>query len=383
MRIFIIISVFLCLLSCKDDQYPENSKIINIDVDKSVRFFEAEKLLDTIGHSIIKLDTTNNSIIGNIAQLRVYNEHIYILDDVGKVIWIYDLNGNYVSKISAKGKAKNEYIDIQDFCVSDNNIYILDNFAMKLLIYNNNGFCIKTLDIKNYWANSLFVIKDDIFLYNQTSDSPNGKYHIFKIDNDGNLLNSYLKFDIDYGIGQDLNRYSKINEEISICLYPDNLIYRIDSAGCKLAYSVNFVNKNLPEKYYENNLRSLIKHGVTDRFVLGVDKFQESDYYIFISFWYKSEYYTAIYNKINEVVEVCRGILVSSFYKMGFGKYFIQDGYVYEILEAGVFKAIFNEIKSDNNIDNKYILEINEANKTLSDNSNPIIIRYKMKSLCL
>ena len=157
MKIFIIISVFLCMLSCKDDSYVGNSKTINIDVDKSIRFFEAEKLLDTIGHSIIKLDTTNNSIIGNIAQLRVYNEYVYILDDVGKVIWIYDLNGNYVSKISAKGKAKNEYIDIQDFCVSDNNIYVLDNFAMKLLIFNNNGFCIKTLDIKNYWANSLFA----------------------------------------------------------------------------------------------------------------------------------------------------------------------------------------------------------------------------------
>ena len=68
-----------------------------------------------------------------------------------------------------------------------NRIYILDNATMRLLEYDITGGYIKTLDISRYWANGVFAINDMIYLINYASETDNGQYHIFKIDNNGNL----------------------------------------------------------------------------------------------------------------------------------------------------------------------------------------------------
>lgn len=107
---------------------------------------------------------------------------------------------------------------------------------------------------------------------------------------------------------------------------------------------------------------------------------QESLNHILISFWNEKEYSTAIYDKISGSVEVCNGILVTSFYRMGFGNYFVQDGYVYNIVDAILFKIIADEvIKNNTNLNDKYIKEISEINQRIDDDSNPVIIKYKLK----
>lgn len=384
MKIFLIgIIITVTFISSCNDTAPtnDNSITIDIDIDKKVKFADAEMLLDTLGHSIIILDTVDNSFIGDVDNLKVSGNRMYIWDRDNKTIFIYDLNGSYLSKIKSLGRAKNEYIDIEDYYVSEDKLYILDNVTMKILIYDTIGKYIKSLDISMYWANSLFVIDNIIYLINNTSDTENGKYHVFKIDDNGKLIDSYLKFNYQLEIGSDMNVCSEINKTFNLCIPPINTIYKIDDSECQPAYNINFIDKNLPKKYYEKNLMALISEGVTDKYILGVDRMHESLNHLIFCFYHKGQSTTAIYDKINRDVKVSNGIIVSSYYRIGLGNYFICNGYIYNIVNSSVFKIVADQIiKKNTNPDDKYIQEVDEINRKIVDSySNPLIIRYKLK----
>lgn len=282
--IFIFSIVFL--VSCVDSRSTdENVKVIDIDVSQFVNSFDMSLLLDTSKCSITVLETTENNLIGHVDKLSVVKDRMYVLDCDNSIILIYDINGKYLSKIASRGRARNEYTEIADFYVSENRLYLLDNMGMKLLIYDLFGQYIRTLDISMYWANGVFAINDMIYLINYASETDNGQYHIFKIDNNGNLKDKYLELDKKYRNTPHLKAYSEVNHVFSLCMSPVNEIYRIDSISCQLAYRVNFVNKNLPEKYYEKDLRALIQAKIPDKYILGVDQIQESSNYLFIYFW--------------------------------------------------------------------------------------------------
>ncbi|WP_455508625.1 6-bladed beta-propeller [Butyricimonas paravirosa] len=381
MRLFKYLLFLGSIISCTNTaSVNENAKTINIDVAESVKFFDADNLLDSIGHEIIMLDTVDNNFIGHVSKLSVMRNSIYIWDRDNNAIFIYDINGKYLSKIASQGRAKNEYIGIDDFYVSKEKLYILDNVAMKLLVYDVMGKYIKTLDISMYWANGVFAINDMIYLINYDSDTQHGKYHVFKIDTNGNLKDRYMKFNGQSGIGPDINIYSQVNNVFNLCILPENNIYQVDSFSCGLAYKINFVNKNLPKKYYKKNLRSLIQERVLDQYILGVEKIQESLNYVFLNFRDNKEYYTALYNKSNNSVTVCEGIIISSAYKIGLGSYYICDNYIYEIVDANLFKILVSSLlKKNAKLKDKYMMELERIDQKITEDNNPLIIKYKLK----
>ena len=381
MKLLVLLFLFLTVFACANSvSVQENCKTIDIDVDKSIEFFYADKLLDTIGHEIIVLDTAKDSFVRHTNKFFVEDGKLYVWDDEYKTIFIYGSDGRYLSKIASQGRARNEYASIDDFYVANGRMYILDNLTMKILEYDSMGNYIKALDVSMFWAERLFVQDSAICLINYSSETDNGQYHIFKIDEDGELKDKYLKFDRSYQHVPDLKAYSKVDDVFSLCM-PANMIYLLDSMSCRPFYHVNFVNKNLPDEYYEKDLRKLLEEKKADKYITGIDQIQESTRYLFIYFWYDWEYYTAIYDKVNDCVTVCKDILMLSMYKMEWSNYYIINDYVYSIVDASSFKILVEEIvKKNPMVKDKYIAALEQLNKKITDYSNPIIIKYKLKS---
>ena len=376
--IFIFSIVFL--VSCVDSRSTdENVKVIDIDVSQFVNSFDMSLLLDTSKCSITVLETTENNLIGHVDKLSVVKDRMYILDCDNSIILIYDINGKYLSKIASGGRARNEYTEIADFYVSENRLYLLDNMGMKLLIYDLFGQYIRTLDISTYWANGVFAINDMIYLINHDSDTQHGKYHIFEIDSNGVLVNRYWKCKEMAGIGPDMNVCSSIDGEFHVCILPENSIYKIDTSSCRLDYKVNFVDKNLPTKYFAKDLRTLIQERVVERYILGVEKIQESQNYLFIYFRYNGEPHTALYNKLTEETIVCGGLQISSMYGIGLGNYYVIGNDIYEVIDANTFRILVPEIEKYKKRNDKYIWKLEKISNEISDEDNPIIIRYRLK----
>ena len=72
---------------------------------------------------------------------------------------------------------------------------------------------------------------------------------------------------------------------------------------------------------------------------------------------------------------------MSSMYRMGFVDYYIYDDCVYGIVGASAFKGHVAIIMRENEKSkDKYIEELEKVNREITDYSNPVIIKYKLKS---
>ncbi|PUZ24939.1 hypothetical protein DCC81_11520 [Chitinophaga parva] len=118
----------------------------------------------------IPLETTSESIFGNISQLEILNGYYIILDYDKNAIFIFTLNGKYHSKIQGK-----PHSPIYKFLINkwtNQIIYTSDNYRT-VTYCDLNGKVIKTEKnmssngIPNIYLNSHFISEDQLLSYDQ------------------------------------------------------------------------------------------------------------------------------------------------------------------------------------------------------------------------
>lgn len=140
------ISVLAIVTSCsynkQNNIIQSSSKQLICDIDSSLLIKNLSEMCDSV--SFIQLETNNNSIVGNIDKIVVDSVNIYMLSNNN--LFIYDKQGKLYSKISKMGHAKNEYIAINDFCISRASIFIADTQARKILVFSRSGAYERTIE---------------------------------------------------------------------------------------------------------------------------------------------------------------------------------------------------------------------------------------------
>lgn len=129
-----VVSVFLCLCSCSG---PNNKDVWNFlyhanitKVEDSVAWGD---LVDSVTY--IKLETNDKCKIGEVDQLLVANERLYV---VSNGIHCFDMEGHHIFSINQRGRAKNEYVEIRNVNIVSDRLYLYDNHLAKELIFNAN-----------------------------------------------------------------------------------------------------------------------------------------------------------------------------------------------------------------------------------------------------
>lgn len=87
---------------------------------------------------IIPLETNSNCLIGQISEIEIYNDTIYILDkNIAKALFMFDKNGNFIKKIGSLGKGPGEYISPKSFTIDNitRQIKILDEYKVLLFSF--------------------------------------------------------------------------------------------------------------------------------------------------------------------------------------------------------------------------------------------------------
>ena len=116
--LFFIIAICTC---CKSDAPIAAFEQIDLDVvNKRECAFRVENA------RLFPLETTEESLIARVDKIISKAPYIYILDSRQKVIFIFDYDGHYLTKIDKIGRAGGEYASIEDFDVGDNgDLFIL------------------------------------------------------------------------------------------------------------------------------------------------------------------------------------------------------------------------------------------------------------------
>ena len=113
----------LLLFSCSGGTNSGGKSVIDIEstVGKGA-VYNASEFIKSIKY--VPLETTPNSMVGNIIDIIVNNNKIYVRDDEN-VIKIFDLNGRYLHTFDRQGRGPEEYTSFIDFEMTpDGHIYI-------------------------------------------------------------------------------------------------------------------------------------------------------------------------------------------------------------------------------------------------------------------
>jgi hypothetical protein len=360
-RYILFLMIFLLAVSCKREiSGSQGEHILLVDYSNKAKIKLSEFVSDV---SIIRLETTSNSIIGEISKIQFFNDRIYLLDMRSNAVYIFDISGKFIYELNKIGQGPEEYIALTDLQVNKNGIYVLDISTHRIIRY---GFDFKFLEaIKFNTLGSGFVPDNTGFwLYNETNMLPDD-FQLTRIDNKGSVIAEYFQ--------------RNTRPHLSYSYASSNVFQRNNN---KLYFSPRWGNEIHEEGYGEWN--PAFQFSFKDKTYTGEmnisDEDIENDDYVFRRNYFILDDYLIIDYKV-------RDMRLFSFYNKRTHK--IVSGSIENDMISASYNRFFPQFSEGNflieSIDAHYVFEyfpdLKEIDvlKSLQPDDNPILILYTLK----
>ena len=130
----------------KPDSIPEiipehkNISIIDVPVDIESNVINYSLLIDSTYY--VKLQTTSESLIGDIDKILFGRDRIIIIEKLQrKSALLFTNDGKFIRKIGKEGNGPGEYVNLRDIAIDFDNgmIVLMDDFGRKILYFDLDG----------------------------------------------------------------------------------------------------------------------------------------------------------------------------------------------------------------------------------------------------
>ena len=209
--------------------------------------------------SIVKLETTEQSIVGNYSKISIVDDVLYILDDVrSKSLFRFSLDGKFIDKIGNVGQGPGEYTEPTDFYVLNGYVYIYDEFQNVILRYDKDGnyisstripflaFQVAQYDTLSYVFRSYNTMNPHFTSLDQCN--------MWVTDTSFNIIKSGMKYPVPTNtLAFDSDAMKRIGNEI-ICYEPfcDSLFVLDQEYNLQCKYSLDF-GGHRKKSFYSSN----------------------------------------------------------------------------------------------------------------------------------
>lgn len=290
--LFLIIQLvnYSCKLTSQEIKIVGEPKEIMIDLKSPVE----RNLLGAVDiKEIIRLETSPESVIGSVRQIKVCDELLFILDEAQKKVLVFNINGNFLNSIGKPGKGPGELIIPLDFDLipKEKEIAILDNMKRRILIFDYKGQFLYSIHHKLRVTNIAYKNKEFWLFSGKTENTEYGNYELFCIDMTGKILKKSFKIkenllNTGFGSMQGHNIFWHKKDKLFFCHMFDYNIYNITENKIIKYSSFNFGKNNISEK---TTNRLITDRAFSDKmaiepskFIWGFYSFQETDNYYFL-----------------------------------------------------------------------------------------------------
>jgi len=309
---FLLVSLLILLLaSCSkgiDSQLNFGDAKYVIDA-KNVfsKMTPQDSLFSSI--TLIPLETTDDCLIRMITGLKIQDSLIYI-NSFFQELLVFDFTGKFVRKIGSLGNGPGEFNYMGDFLFTDEgDIQILD--FKQILTYSKDGkfkFSQKFdfTDTKYYCnADKFAKIKNgDYFLWGGNPGGGDDEfkrniYMMYKVNSKLQMESRF--FPLGNGDGGNNDRFRKYNDTIIFAPYQlDNSLYQIDDQGnISVRYYFDFGKYSIKNKVKDPSQHIDIKNVNIDDLVTGIDRYSETDNWLFTIFSINRKGYSILTSKKN------------------------------------------------------------------------------------
>jgi len=414
MRSIILGYLLFCSVASAQTGKIDSSEMVTLRIDpQTARGAAVSQVFSEV--EFIPLETTKESLFGNIHQLKIVDDNYVIFDYDTKAILIFSKDGKFKSKINASNiqpeKNDKNKTEFNSFTVEkENNINYIVVFAHPRAFYFDlTGKQIKKVMIKDYYKQN--TSRDFKIANNSTSIRPDfkvkkGKDSTFyelgiinKTDSVGYFPYNIKRYETDefWGSGERFYKYGVENEMFYLNYYSYN-IYKASPSKLSLAYHIIFPAANsLPNdfttnpvyvkkrgEYFRNNPK--IFYGLSNTYLVGNNLYLKMHNYGWDTGMKKALIYNLKTSELTSVQDLEPDSLSfflpvtdasGNFYDFinnGFHMY--ENGYFYTNYSS---LAMFTFKEQSEGKTTKYPPSLETYFKTQNKKSNPIIIKLKPK----
>lgn len=164
MKQTVFLFMFFLLISCSNRDINGDATISNkglitfkpdYENDSIKRPYPIDNFIDSIKY--LKLEFSEESLIGDISSLEVYKDHIYIMDMQTQSIFIYTMEGKFIKRIHSVGNGPKEYTQIDYFSIDKNcdHLIVSDLMGYWVIRYDLKGNFINRTKIP-FWIDGIY-----------------------------------------------------------------------------------------------------------------------------------------------------------------------------------------------------------------------------------
>ena len=244
--IYIITIIYVCMNASCNTARKENPikdyAVLHLDLAGAPVFLEADSLLGE--KVIIPLETTEESIIGEIDKLEIIHDTLYILDDDQDMIFLFDKTGKYIARIADIGRGAQEYLAISDFHIDGEVIYVVAGSNRKVFCYDLQGKFLSSFSTE-FSANKIATDSNYIYVYYNFSHRQN--YNVATYNKKDYTLHRRYKYypPQQAGTGYGARAWTGCGNEVYASFPYGYNIYQLFPDTCKIIAAYDCGEKNM------------------------------------------------------------------------------------------------------------------------------------------
>ena len=204
---FIILFGFSVFYSCKQEKATDSIPVLNLvgvlEGNKTIALSDISSEIKTV-----QLETSDDILINRIQDVILSDKNIIVIHD--NQCSVFDLEGNFIRKISSRGQGPREYISINNLSVTGDTLWIFDSNKM-LAFYISGEFLFSSAT-----SNRLH--------YKMVFDGINIGYRSNRSGSENTKLLFFDKQGVPFDSISYLKQYENLSE-IVVVVFPEVIMY--------------------------------------------------------------------------------------------------------------------------------------------------------------
>ena len=410
-RIFFILKLYIILFSTscghgimklEESEFISHSDTCVLSVIPQNETIDIGQYLDSAYY--VKLELTDESIIGQIDKLIIFEDKIYILDRQTSSVFIFDMTGKYLLKLCKIGNGPGEYNKIHFFGIDEEkrHIVITDLITYWTMRYDLTG---KYVSRKKIPFNTLVITPlhgGEYVSYSNFRENSRFlevDYNIIYLDSLMQIKKVYFPYHSKNFYGPTVQFTSvtggpfyMFNNEVHFIYSLKNEVYQVVSEGLSLKYKFDFNGKNF--KYEAIHKRSGLFEYLNDGRYWTILRVCETENLLSFSFLENMDRIlnTGFYSKSTGNVIHSNGFFLNKFRFFispisSYKDWIISEFQVDDLLEWSKFvNKMYDELKEkgyqgerDLVLGHQALFDRKRMAESLTFDDNPVLMFFKLK----